>query len=236
MMMDQLLKERVRHGFVLALFAFTLYVVLANIALGQMTFELHPVIAYIVLAITLGFLFNVEGLEIAVTALYGVTLDRRTKKQFNTARNIHELTSAPKNLKNFLIGRQVFVIMLVFVLAGLTSSDQQFLPFTDIRLPDVVSLVIFKLGFLGALLTFWMGQISGKIMASQNPVKFLDFPLQAVIVRLALLIGSTGLAYPVEKLVRHESLATARADYLGCCGFSPEDRISRQDGRRVAFD
>jgi hypothetical protein len=126
--------------------------------------------------------------------------------------------------------------MLVFILAGLTSSDQQFLPFTDIRLPDVVSLVIFKLGLFGALLTFWMGQISGKIMASQNPVKFLDFPLQAVIVRLALLIGSTGLAYPVERLVGRQSLAAAKAGYLGCCSFSPEDKISRKNGHRVAFD
>jgi len=201
-----------------------------------MTFNIPPVAAYLALAATLALLFNVEGLEIAVTALYGVGLEERTRKRFHTAAVIHALTSDPITLKNFLVGRQVFVIMLVFILAGLTSSDQEYLPFTEIRLPDMLALVIFKLGFLGALLTFWLGQISGKILASQEPIRFLNFPLQVVIVRLAVVVASSGLAYPVEKLVRaRASLATVSVSPR-CCNFSPADRVPTQKDHPRIFD
>ncbi|HXV45609.1 MAG TPA: hypothetical protein VD736_02945, partial [Nitrososphaera sp.] len=109
---------------------------MSNIFLGQMTFDVNPIAAYLALVMTLLLLFNVEGLEIAVTALYGVALNERMKRRFHTTAVIHELTSDPVILKNFLIGRQVFVILLVFILAGLTSSDQRYLPFTEIRLPE----------------------------------------------------------------------------------------------------
>ena len=220
-------KVLVKHASIMALLVFTLYAVVSNIALGQMTFAIHPVAAYLVLGITLLLLFNVEGLEIAVTALYGVTLDEKMRRRFHTAAAIHKLTSDPAILKNFLIGRQVFVILLVFVLAGLTSSDQQYLPYTQLRLPDLVTLVIFKLGFLGALVTFWFGQISGKILASQQPIRFLNFPLQIVIVKLAILVASTGLSYPVEKLLRTGALSsvTIAPRY---CDFSPADKMNRR--------
>ncbi len=201
-----------------------------------MTFELHPIAAYAALGLTLSLLFTVEGLEIAVTALYGVALDERTKKRFHTTATIHKLTSDPVALKNFLVGRQVFVILLVFVLAGLTSSDQQHLPFTGIQLPPLLALVIFKLGFLGALMTFWLGQISGKILASQEPIRFLNFPIQVLIVRIAVLIASSGLAYPVEKLVGTTvSLSTVSLPPR-YCDFSPPQRQASRSEARPIFD
>lgn len=145
------------------------------------------------------------------------------------------LTSDPLTLKNFLIGRQVFVILLVFILAGLTSSDQQYLPFTEIRVPEILALVIFKLGFLGALLTFWLGQISGKILASQEPVRFLNFPLQVIIVRLAILIANSGLAYPVEKLVRARVSLPAVSVAPKYCDFSSKQNVTLKRDRHGIF-
>lgn len=220
----------IKHASIMALLIFTLYAVISNIALGQMTFEIHPVTAYLALVITLLLLFNVEGLEIAVTALYGVVLDDKARKRFHRAGAIHKLTSDPAVLKNFLIGRQVFVILLVFILAGLTSSDQKYLPFTGIRLPDLVALVLFKLGFLGALVTFWLGQISGKILASQEPIRFLNFPAQVIIVRLAILVANSGLSYPIEKLLRTGATVPAVSVAPRYCDFAP---AAKKPGRKI---
>ena len=98
-------KLSLKHASITALFLFTLYMVLSNIALGQMTFDIHPIVAYLALVTALLLLFNVEGLEIAVTALYGVNLDERMRKRFHTTAVIHDLTSDPQILKNFLIGK-----------------------------------------------------------------------------------------------------------------------------------
>jgi hypothetical protein len=228
--------ESFKHASITALFLFTLYIVLSNIALGQMTFDIHPIVAYLALVIALLLLFNVEGLEIAVTALYGVTLDKRMRKQFHTTAVIHDLTSDPLILKNFLIGRQVFVIVLVFVLAGLTSSDQRFLPFTEIRLPDLLALVIFKVGLLGALMTFWLGQISGKIMASQAPVRFLNFPVQIILVKFAILVANSGLAYPIEKLVHARVSLSTVSHVPAYCDFSPTRRPTMKKDMHGIFD
>jgi hypothetical protein len=143
----------------------------------------------------------VEGLEVSVLSLQLRRLDAvRTK--FPRAYSTHaEVTASGKTVARFLSGRQVFVIMLVFLIAQLTSFPEMTMwPFTSIPLPDWMSpwfqLIFLKWGLLGAFVAVWIGQLAPKLIANDDSIKFLNVWNMKVITKLALFTDALGLTLP----------------------------------------
>lgn len=203
---------------VLSLFVFSIGVVVSGIESGRTGIPIgDPITAYVILAVALGLLFDIEGVEIGVTALSRMNLNDKTRENHPMSSYVYKVIMSGNNFNFFLIGRQLIVILTVFIIAGLTSSETSSL--FGLKISSLLSLLLYNLGLCGALLTFWMAQIPGKILAGRDPIKFLDLPFQILLVQVAIFIGKTGLWYPAELLIG-KGQEQKKEMWAPCCSFS----------------
>lgn len=126
----------------------------------------------------LALLFLVEGLEVSVVKL-SASLDNQ-------------------KVSAFLAGRQLFTVMVIFLLAGLSTFPAGIsrLPFLPVALPTWSAPILspmLNLGLGGSLLVLWFGQQSAKLTANKYPQKFMDFPLGKVVFGTSTRVGKTSI-------------------------------------------
>lgn len=165
--------ENIKLGLVSAAVFLLCLVLFTGVALGYSVLELHPVGNYILLFICLILLAYVEALHYSVVAIEKWDMSLYAEK-FPRAVKCHKLVDTPEKVKKFLVGRQFFVLFVVFLLAeittfpgnGFTFHEMYILTFLhkDIPedfagLPPIIVLIFLKTGLPGVFLTLTFGQL-----------------------------------------------------------------------------
>lgn len=160
---------------------FSAYMVIGCLWTGQASVleDRHPVIPILLLLILISFIGGLEGLQIAVATLERRSLDE-LKDKYSSAYRLHrKFKMQDPIVMNFFSGRQLLIVVLVFMAARLTSfPDARVWPFTDITFPEWMTPwfqeIFLRLGLLGAFITYWFGNLAPQIIATFYPVRFLD--------------------------------------------------------------
>ena len=162
-----------------------------------------------------------EGMQIALYAV--VNLPEDELKEFPVAHATCELAFHESNLQAFLIGRQICVTLCMFLVARLSTLDVAI--GEEENTFDVSDSVqrFFNTGLLGAIITTIVASLAFRIVASSFPVAFLSNPVVYLMLRLCLVLESSGLcsaswllAYMIKKLFRFQD----DTEYMG----SPKER------------
>jgi len=114
-----------------------------------------------------------EGLQIALVELKRANPDSY-KDIYPTAYKLGQAASSGDNTEKFLMGRQVFVVCLVFFAAKLTTihgkNEDGFLFYV----PDWLQVIFLETGLLACVLVVIVAQLMPQIVASLYPVQFLE--------------------------------------------------------------
>lgn len=155
-----------------------------------------------------------EGMQIALFAV--VNLPEDDFKQHTMAHKVYQLAFSDQNLQAFLIGRQIFVTLCMFIVARVTTLDYQ----DDDNLWGVPNGVqsFFNTGLLGALISTLVGSLAWRIIASSFPIEFLSNPLIYAILRLCLVLEASGIcsaAWILALVQRKVSMFQPDEKYIG---------------------
>ena len=173
-----------------AILALTLYLVYGSVAsTGSLLLPKDPAASLLIFSALLFAIFFLEALEVSVIALY-------SRK---------ELPLAAGSMANFLKGRQLVLILIVFVSAQAVASPELRLPFTGINIPPLLALPLFQWGFLGSLLVLWIGQLGGKVIASASPKAIMDMAPSKAFLKLSIMLGGTPVVAAADWFVRQTS-------------------------------
>lgn len=140
-----------------------------------------------------------------------------------------------RNLPAFMIGRQILVTMCFFIIARVTtlSVDTKAGDETIFGVPTAMQ-TFFNTGLLGAIITTTIGSISWQLVASVFPVAFLRNPLVYILLRICLLLESTGICSGAWVLASiHKYLAGFRRDEIYLDRASSENKAEQQQRGRV---
>lgn len=154
----------------------------------------------LIFCVALYLLGVMEGLQIAL-----VELKRETPESYReshpTAYRLGQLAGQQDNIEKFLMGRQVFVVCLVFFIAKLTTiqarenglllSEEGFLFYV----PQWVQTAFLETGLLACIVVVILAQLMPQIVASLYPVQFLELLVMRPAYWACILLESTGLTH-----------------------------------------
>lgn len=104
-----------------SIFVFLLILVaFIGISLSYCVLQVFPLVNFIILFICLTLLAYVEALHYACVAVEKWDMAQYAEK-FPRAVRCHSFVDTPEKVKQFLVGRQFFVIFVVFLIAQITS-------------------------------------------------------------------------------------------------------------------
>eukprot|EP00339_Tiarina_fusa_P025285 CAMPEP_0116997896 /NCGR_PEP_ID=MMETSP0472-20121206/1164_1 /TAXON_ID=693140 ORGANISM="Tiarina fusus, Strain LIS" /NCGR_SAMPLE_ID=MMETSP0472 /ASSEMBLY_ACC=CAM_ASM_000603 /LENGTH=1521 /DNA_ID=CAMNT_0004696899 /DNA_START=147 /DNA_END=4712 /DNA_ORIENTATION=- len=150
-----------------------------------------PAIAFVVLLALMCFVGIMEGIQIALFAVLNLPEDDLKKSSVVYANC--QLAFNGQNLQAFLIGRQICVTTCLFVIARITALDVEVGVGDNIfNVPDGVQ-EFFNTGLLGALVVTIVASLVWRVIASTFPFEFLSNPLVYFMIRLCLLLETSGL-------------------------------------------
>lgn len=155
-----------------------------------------------------------EGMQIAAFAL--LNYPEEDLKKFGVASANCMLMFEGSNLQAFLIGRQMFVASLMFIVAKIASITVETSESNIFGVSDGFQTFL-NTGLLGALVLTIMGSLAWRIIASAYPLAFMSNPLIYVIIRACLfleLIGICSCVWPLAKIIRMIFNYKPDAEYL----------------------
>mmetsp|Transcript_6872 Transcript_6872/g.12946 ORF Transcript_6872/g.12946 Transcript_6872/m.12946 type:complete len:510 (-) Transcript_6872:196-1725(-) len=133
-----------------------------------------------------------EGMQIAFFAVAKLPPSERGSSVFALKTCELLFRGEGNNLPGFMIGRQLCVVSCMFFVARVTSVSISEGETNIFNVPNGLQ-ELFNTGLLGALITTICGSISWQLVASAFPIAFLSNPLTYILLRLCLLLESTGL-------------------------------------------
>jgi len=142
-----------------------------------------------------------EGLQVALVELK--RQDPATYRHSHPeAYKLGQKACEADNVERFLMGRQMFVVFIVFFAAKLTTihseSEGDFL----FPVPDWFKLVFLETGILACLVVVIVAQLMPQIVASKYPVAFLELGIMKVGYYTCIMLESTGIVH-ITWLISH---------------------------------
>jgi len=186
-------------------------------------------VSVVIFFLLMAFVGMMEGMQIALFAV--VNMPEEQVATATIAKANCELSFHGNNLQAFLIGRQICVTCCMFVVARITS----------LNIGDGVDNIFgvsdglqefFNTGLLGAIITTIVGSLAWRIVASSFPLAFLSNPLIYLIIRLCLVLESTGVCSAAWLLaIIHKQIAGFQLDevYIG----TAEERAANEKREEV---
>lgn len=151
----------------------------------------HPIILYVLFVFTLILLAYLEGLQVAIIDLKDTKPEtfQHMKRAFAT----HKLATAQKglNVQRFLIGRQFFVIFIVFLCGQITTYSRM----QRGHIPDWLYILVLQTGFPGVLVVLSFGQLMPQLIAATHPITFLNLPGTWCVLKLCLAFETVGVTH-----------------------------------------
>jgi len=150
--------------------------------------------ALIIFIIILFWLGVMEGLQVALVELKRV--DARTYRESHPhAYKLGQMANRKDNVERFLMGRQMFVVFIVFFAAKLTTihskTDDDFL----FPIPDWFRSIFLETGILACVLLVIVAQLMPQIVAAKHPVAFLEFWIMRPGYYACIFLESTGITH-----------------------------------------
>jgi len=162
-----------------------------SIGKGYAALPGHPVMHYILLVFVLVLLAYLEGMQIAILALERTSPSTfRHKNRAYTAHTL-ALKNNGHNVQRFLVGRQFFVVFVVFLCAQLTTYTDLSLSF----MPSWMFVMLIQTGLPGALIVLAFGQLMPQLIATTNPITFMNLPGTWTVLQLCLCFESVGVTH-----------------------------------------
>lgn len=150
-------------------------------------------IAVVAFVSVIAMLAVVEALHVAATQLRLLDLSALSSTHRRLPR-VHRRIRSEEGINSFLAGRQLVVVMTVFVLAPLTTmSTLSNWPFTATELPAVVRWSV-EFGLPGAFVTLWLGQLAPQFVATRRTIWLMNTPIAEAFVVLCGIVDAMGLA------------------------------------------
>ncbi|XP_039259878.1 uncharacterized protein LOC120336297 [Styela clava] len=189
--------DYVRFVFSICLLIFSIVVTSYAIFRGKTGFweEVPGPAAFALFVVDLAILGIVEGLQIALVELKRQHPDSY-KFSHPRAYQLGQVASKKDNVERFLMGRQVFVVFLVFFIAKLTTIDlgddlNDFL----FPVPAWLYYSLLETGFITCILVVIVAQLMPQIVASKYPVHFLNFWLMKPAYWACIAVEFTGITH-----------------------------------------
>jgi hypothetical protein len=136
------------------------------------------------------FLAHLEGLQVAILLAEPKNLEEY-KESHPRGYKLMKRATHEKNVRRFLIGRQFFVIFVVFLINQCTI-------FPDIEkfgVNPVVWFIFFQLGFPTALNVLCFFQLPAQLLGNHDPFMFMDRYGPGATLEICLFTEITGLAH-----------------------------------------
>jgi len=158
---------------------------------GYAALDGHPVLLLIIFFSVVALLAYLEGLQVAIMAL--IDANRSTFRHLPRAYNNHKLANANHglNVQRFMVGRQFFVVFVVFLGAQLTTYSELKIDW----LPNFLYILIIQTGMPGVLFVLSFGQLMPQLIASTHPVTFMNLPGSWAVIHMALGFEAAGVTH-----------------------------------------
>jgi len=151
----------------------------------------HPVILWCIFVGCVTLLAYLEGLQIAILTLERVNPE--TFRHRSRAYTNHKLATGRNglNVQRFLVGRQFFVVFVVFLCAQVTTYKAMKLPW----LPKFLFILFIETGFFGVMVVLSFGQLMPQLIASLFPITFMNLPGSWFVINLCLVCETLGITH-----------------------------------------
>lgn len=156
--------------------------------------KLPGVGAFFVCIFFLFFIGCCEGLQIVAVTLAKVP-SSELRHKYPVAYRTALLLYTGRNLQAFLVGRQVFVAMLMVLLAkatGYAGADGVLVKGSDWGMGRGFNEVLLQTGILGTVFVVNVGQLSFRMAATAFPALFINNYVMYALLRVALLVEKSG--------------------------------------------
>lgn len=149
-------------------------------------------VVFICFACCIVFLALLEGLQVAILVRENKDPDENNYGQTHPrAYALMKRATHKKNVRRFLIGRQFFVIFVVFLINQCTI-------FPDIKTFGTNAIVwffFFQLGLPTALNVLCFGQLPAQLLGNHDPMLFMNRPGPRLTLEVCLFTEMTGIAH-----------------------------------------
>jgi protein-S-isoprenylcysteine O-methyltransferase Ste14 len=185
--------------FMIVLFTFV-WLIYQSEARATIEFQLAPnyvIILSLFIILIVGFL---EGSQLAIINIS----DRKrfyVSDKFETAGLVLQMTHTKESIHNYLIGRQLMVVVLVIIFSLLTAFPNINSNTFNFEIPKIINIIAFKLGLVNALILLWLGQLFPQLFANKSPQHLLNYKLVKYLVKLCFIISASKVAKPSSLLV-----------------------------------
>jgi len=157
--------------------------VFAGIALSYCVLQIPPIANFILLFAALLLLAYCEALHYGVIAVEKWDMEKY-REQFPRAYKSWKLVDTPHKVKKFIVGRQFFVIFVVFLISQITSFPH--VPKDFIGLPPGLILALLETGLPGVAIVLTFGQLVSQIFVEEFTLQFMNLYGVEFVIRLSL--------------------------------------------------
>ena len=133
--------------------------------------KLHPVANFALLFSALTLLAYVEALHYGNVAIEKWDLESK-KDEYPRLYKTQKLVDTPEKVKQFLVGRQFFVIFVVFLIAQITVFPD--MPHNFGGMPAAMVTVVVETGLPGVALVLTYGQLISQLFVEEFTMPFMD--------------------------------------------------------------
>lgn len=184
--------ERLKLFIASCVVAALMVVIVVGIINEYCILRLHPAINFILLFGAIILLAYVEALHYGVVAIEKWDMDQYALTHPRACK-MHKLVDTPVKVKKFLVGRQFFVIFVVFLIAQITSFPH--IPKHFAGMPEVMVLILVQTGLPGIALTLTFGQLVSQLFVEEFTIQFLNMYGCEFVVRLSLAAEYIGICH-----------------------------------------
>ena len=187
--------------FSLILFLSSAGFLLYNIIVGNSSLS-DDVPPYALLIITLLIyllVFYCEGLKIAIVSTCNLSLEEQQMLGYNT--NIKKsLSNGDDGVGRFLLGRQMIVVPLGFLISNITRFHSEMYE----KMPILINFLLIKLNLPSMLVMMQLSQLAPQVLANSYIKSFLSLIGANLLVKISLYIevlGLTQASYVLRALI-----------------------------------
>jgi hypothetical protein len=175
-----------------------------------------PAAGFVIFLLLLFMAGTLEGFQIALFACQKMDPDTFRDSHPRAYQNLTQLSG--EKLNAFLIGRQVLITLLVFILSQVTTiSALEEGEDTVFGLPVGLQEGLLETGLLGALITTILGSLTARVIATAFPLGFCNAPGMGLVVHVCLFfewIGVTNVAWPLSTVYQKGTGMKTDDNYL----------------------
>lgn len=188
-----------RYSWSIALVLVSCVFVLPAIVTGDSAFsstfpDVPGWVALIIFLILLGFLWILEGTQVALVNLARHS-DEPYKEKYPRAASVRKMVASEKQIGAYLIGRQLCTVTTVFFAANLTHISMTTYPGTDAALSPTFVSIFLSSGLMGNIIVTLAGQLTPRLLCTDYPVQTLNVPGFPIVIYICRAVAFLGIGH-----------------------------------------